>query len=145
MQVGDIVSIAEGVVTQFIRCTMHHALFQSGPGHQDCESVRMMIASVDSAAPLFKAWCAAKFGAEYHDDVIQQPSLLQITQESCNRPVHRPAKACMIFFQLLMRIPDAVTRRIDLNEPDTAFHKPSCGQQALAGDFRGVLIQTIES
>ena len=64
----------------------------------------------------------------HHRDVVQQPALLQIADQTGDRQIDRRAQASVIVLQFLMRVPHAVRRREDLHEPHSALDQPSRGE-----------------
>ena len=71
VQVCHVVSFAECVVAQFIGGTVNVAFFQTGPGHPDRKSVRMMIATVFATAAEFPTWSPSEFRAEHNQRIVE--------------------------------------------------------------------------
>ena len=125
VQVGHVMSLAQGVVTQFISRPVNIPTFQPGPGQPDGEAVRVMIAT--GRRPL-QSGSPSELGAEDHRHIVQQAPLLQVGQEPGNRLVDRLAHPGVVLLQFLVRVPRAIGRGEHLHKADSSFHHPPCRQ-----------------
>src|SRR6185369_12904256 len=55
VDVSDVMAVAQGVVTQFVRGAVNGPAFDASAGEPDAEAVRVMVAAVLAAAALFEA------------------------------------------------------------------------------------------
>ena len=102
MDVGHVMAVAQGVVTEFVRGAVDGAAFDARAGEPDGETVRVMVAAVFAAAALFEAGRAAEFRAEHHQHVVHEAALFEIAQQAGHRQVHIRAELLMIVLELLV-------------------------------------------
>ena len=77
MQIGDVVSIFHGVVTQLVGGAVDDAPLDSATGQQNAEDLRPVVATgawVDLGSP-------AKFAPDQHRDIFVQSTFVQIFDE----------------------------------------------------------------
>ena len=82
MDIGDVVTIFDGVKSQLIRGSMLQATFDAASCQPGAEPLRMVIAS-----GILRTRGPAELGSEHDQRVVEKPALLQILQESCDRLV----------------------------------------------------------
>ena len=77
MQIGDIVSVFNGVKSDFVRRTMSQSAFNSASGEGYRESIWMMIAAVS----ILKARRSSKLSTDDDERFIEHPALFQISEQ----------------------------------------------------------------
>lgn len=103
MDVGDVMSILNGMKSDFVGDPVRDATLDSATRHPDGKTVDVMVASVSSLSPRR----AAKLARKHDHGRIQKASLLEIFQQCCDRLIHGLKVLFMIRLQCTVSIPNA--------------------------------------
>ncbi len=142
VDVGNIMTILDGVETQLVGGTVDDAPLDSATGQPHGEAVVMMVATV---GPL-RTRCAAELGRPDDDRVLQQPAPFEIDQQPGHRPVDLRTQRRMIRAEAGMGVPGTgrPTSMEDLNEANAALRQPARRQELLAERTSDLVVQSIE-
>src|SRR5262245_17014759 len=102
VKVGNIVTVFNRMESQFIRCPMGNAAFDSPSCHPCAETLRVMVAT-----GILRSRRSTKLCAENHQSLIQQSTLLQVFEQPGNWLIHLCCELGMVALDIGMGIPGA--------------------------------------
>ncbi len=85
VNVGDVMSISQGMITQLIGRAVDVAAFEARAREPDSETVGMMIAAIDTAGAEFETRGAAELGAEDDERFVEQAALFEVLDQTGDR------------------------------------------------------------
>ena len=144
VDVGHVVALLDGVEAQLVRRAVGQSSLDAGAGHPAGEAERVMIAAAPSALDTRRA---AELGPPNYDRLREQPALLQILEQSRERPVHAGAQLRVVLLQLRVGIPTAGIGLVtleNLHEAHAALDESARRQADLAEGPGLVAIQPVE-
>src|SRR5205823_1098299 len=135
-------SIFDCMKTQLISGAMNKPALNSPSGHPNRESKGMMITT--SLSP-FDTRRPPKFGSPDNHGLIQQPTLLQIFQQTSNRFIYLGAQFTMGLLQLRVGIPSVLSLTMkDLYETHALLDQASRGEKDLTEGLGVFLVQAVQ-
>src|SRR4051812_31182791 len=124
-------------IAEFVRRSVNVARLHSAAGHPHAEAPVVVAAAIRRG--IFRR--AAKLTAPEHERFVQQPALLEILQQACDRFINLVTVPLHASGEAAVEIP---LRMGDLNETDSSLRKTP-GQQAVsAKSLRLSLIGAIQ-
>lgn len=134
-------TVLHGVEAQLISRSMNDATFDS-PARHPCREAKGMV--IATPVLTFNTGCAAKFGSPNHNSLVQQSSLLQILQQSSDRPIHFGAQLRMVLAQLGMGIPSVLAATVkNLNKVHSPLDQAAGRETLLSKLLSFFLVKTV--
>src|SRR5579864_2982251 len=103
MEIVDRDRVLGHVVTEFVALAEPCARLEAGPGHEDREGQRMMIAALSPNS--LRNRRAAEFSGPQHQRVFEHATLLQVFEQPRERLIEYHSLLAVIFDNVFMRVP----------------------------------------
>ena len=136
MEVIDRRDLFDGFVSKFVGSTVAQGGLDSRTGEPSGKSRRVVIAAVGSS---LECRHAAEFGAPDDQGLLEESSLLEVTQESGGGLIEDFSVVCVLVFEYFVAVPIACSFSSDLvgsveqlHESDPLFDEFAC-QDAVFG------------
>jgi len=118
--------VGHSLESKFVRLPVTHAASDARARHPHAESIRIVITTRCTLA--FTERHPTELAAPDDQRRIQQPTLLEITEQRRDRLIHLGPVLTVIFLDALMRIPcvrQMPAPRIELNETNASLDQPA--------------------
>src|SRR5207247_1403514 len=140
VDIGHVMTVLDGVETQFVRHAMLDAPSNAGAGEPRAKGLRMMI-----APGAFGPGRTTEFGPENHQGLLEHAALFEILEQTGDGPVHLRREFAVVRFDFRMRVPltTATAAVKQLHEAHAALDQPSRHEALFAEGFALRPVQTV--